>query len=88
MKRVVQTTEKRTVRRRLAHLEGQADAWGIGEWVTQTGHQLERLVPAIGSPRIPMTTNEIERVFRAFMRFYTGRGGVHSVLVFVTSLPH
>lgn len=79
MKRVVQTSDTRTVRRRLAHLVTQVESWGIGEWVTQTTSQLAHLLPAMGSPRIPTTTNEIERFFRAFMRFYKGRGGFHSV---------
>ena len=33
----------------------------------------------MGSVRLPSTTNAIERFFRTFQRFYTTRGGFHSV---------
>jgi transposase-like protein len=79
MKRVVQTSDKRTVQRRLAHLAERATSWGIGEWVAQAQQHLACLLPAIGSRRIPTTTNAMERFFRAFMRCSTTRGGFHSV---------
>jgi transposase-like protein len=79
MKQVVQTRDKRTVRRRLAQLAAQAGALGIEGWVTQTLEKLACLLPAIGSRVLPTTTNAIERFFRGFNRFYKGRCGFHSI---------
>jgi hypothetical protein len=79
MKRGVPTSEKRTVRRRLAPLADQADAGGIGAGVTQAQQPLAGLLPAVGSPVIPPTTNEIERFCRVFPRVYPTRGGFQSV---------
>jgi transposase-like protein len=81
MKRVVQTEDTRTVKRRLRRLEAD-DAkygWGIAGWIANTWKNLDRLVPALRRNRYPRTTNEIERFFRAFRRFYKTRGGFHSV---------
>jgi transposase-like protein len=82
MKRVVQTGDSRTVRRRLDRLTAQ-DAqhqWGLGDWLRLTRERLGRLIPALRQNPYPRTTNAIERFFRAFQRFYTTRGGFHSVL--------
>jgi len=80
MKNVFQTHDKRTVRRRLARLKGQAPALGITTWITQVEAKLPQLICSVGSVRLPSTTNAIERFFRTFQRFYTTRGGFHSVL--------
>ena len=80
MKKVFQTQDKRTVRRRLAKLKESSDALGIKEWVEQTESNLPKLLPSVGSVRIPTTTNAIERFFRAFNRFYKVRCGFFSVL--------
>src|SRR5215468_888618 len=80
MKRVFQTQDKRTVRRRLARLRGQAPELGITPWVSQVEEKLPALICSVGSARLPSTTNAIERFFRAFQRFYATRGGFHSVL--------
>lgn len=80
MKRVFQTRDKRTVKRRLAKLSAQAESLGITEWVSQTQHHLEHLLPQVGSQRLPSTTNAIERFFRAFNRFYKIRCGFFSVV--------
>jgi len=80
MKNVLQTHDKRTVRRRLARLKGQAPALGITTWITQVEAKLPQLICSVGSIRLPSTTNAIERFFRTFQRFYTTRGGFHSVL--------
>jgi transposase-like protein len=80
MKRLLQTRDKRTVRRRLAWLRDRAPAWGIIPWVTAVEAKLPRLICSVGSVRLPSTTNAIERFFRAFQRFYRTRGGFHSVL--------
>ena len=79
MKKVFQTTDKRTVRRRLGKLKESSESLGIQEWVEQTESNLSKLLPSVGSVRIP-TTNAIERFFRAFNRFYKVRCGFFSVL--------
>ena len=80
MKQVLQTRDKRTVRRRLARLREQAPELGITPWVTTVEEKLPRLICRVGSARLPSTTNAIERFFRAFERFYKTRKGFHSVL--------
>jgi len=79
MKQVLQTTDKRTVRRRLDKLEQQAQTWGIQGWIDHIRERLGELLPAIGSRRLPKTTNAIERFFCAFNRFYKVRRGFHSL---------
>jgi transposase-like protein len=79
LKKVFQTNDKRTVRRRLKKLKKQASELGIMGWVEQTIKNLPLLIPSVGSTRIPATTNAIERFFRAFNRFYKIRCGFHSV---------
>jgi len=79
MKQVLQTQDKRTVRRRLDKLRQQASSWGIVGWVEQTMARLGHLLPAVGSRFLPTTTNAIERFFRTFARFYKVRCGFHSV---------
>jgi len=79
MKKVFQTNDKRTVRRRLARLREQAPALGLTTWITHVEAKLPQLICSVGSVRLPSTTNAIERFFRAFQRFYTTRGGFHSV---------
>jgi transposase-like protein len=82
MKRVVQTCDPRTVRRRLARLltEDGAQECGLEKWVSQTHEKLDRLEPALRQNSYPRTTNGIERFFRAFQRFYKTRGGFHSFM--------
>jgi transposase-like protein len=80
MKKVLQTTDKRTARRRFARLKELADELGIREWADKTEANLPKLLPAVGSSRIPKTTNAIERFFRAFNRFYKVRCGFFSVI--------
>ena len=79
MKRLFQTHDKRTVRRRLARLKERAAAWGITPWVTSVEEKLPQLMGTVGSVRLPSTTNAIERFFRAFERFDKTRKGFHSV---------
>jgi len=74
LRRVLQTAEKRTVRRRLAQLGEQAESLGIGAWLQQTLAQLPPLGPAIGSRRLPRTINGIERFFRPLTRFSQSQG--------------
>jgi transposase-like protein len=80
MKRLFQTRDKRTVRRRLAWLRERAPEWGITPWVTAVEAKLPQLICSVGSARLPSTSNAVERFFRAFQRFYRTRGGFHSVL--------
>lgn len=79
MKRVFQTTDKRTVRRRLACLKDRAVEWGIEGWIALTEKQLPRLLPSVGSRRLPTTSNTIERFFGTYNRFAKLRRGLHSV---------
>ena len=80
MKNLVQTTDKRTVRRRLARLAEKAAELGLVPWITTVREKLPSLICSIGSVRLPATINALERFFRAFNRFYKTRGGFHSVL--------
>src|SRR5215468_407328 len=80
MKRLFQTHDKRTVRRRLARLKARAAAWGLTPWVSTVEAKLPQLICSAGSVRLPSTSNAVERFFRAFQRFYCTRGGFHSVL--------
>jgi transposase-like protein len=80
MKRLLQTHDKRTVRRRLAQLRERAPELGITPWLNRVEEKLPALLCSVGSSRLPSTTNAIERFFRAFERFYKTRQGFHSVL--------
>jgi transposase-like protein len=80
MKKVFQTSDKRTVKRRLARLKERAKEWEIGAWVESTKKLLPNLLPSIGSRRIPSTSNAIERFFGVFSRFAKVRRGFFSVL--------
>ncbi len=80
MKRVLQTNDKRTVRRRLQKLKESSQELGISEWVEQTEKKLLKLLPSVGSVCIPRTTNAIERFFRAFNQFYKKRCGFFTVI--------
>ena len=80
MKKVLQTEDKRTVKRRFGKLKESSDALGIKEWTDQTEANLPKLLPSVGSKRIPKTTNAIERFFRAFNRFYKVRCGFFTVI--------
>jgi transposase-like protein len=82
MKRVIQTQDVRTIKRRLKKLEAEdaTHKWGISSWIALTWKNLTALIPALRSNSYPKTTNAIERFFRAFQRFYKTRGGFHSVV--------
>ena len=80
MKRVLQTNDKRTVRRRLGKLKESSGELGISEWIDQTEEKLPKLLPSVGSVCIPRTTNAIERFFRAFNQFYKKRCGFFTVV--------
>jgi transposase-like protein len=59
MRKVFQTQDKRTVRRRLGKLKESSQELGISEWTQQTEANLPRLLPSVGSKRIPRTSNAI-----------------------------
>jgi len=80
MKRVLQTNDKRTVKRRLQKLKESSGELGICDWVEQTEQKLPKLLPSVGSVCIPRTTNAIERFFRAFNQFYKKRCGFFTVV--------
>ena len=80
MKKVLQTSDKRTVRRRFQKLKESSEELGIEEWVQQTESNLPKLLASVGSTVIPRTTNAIERFFRAFNRFYKVRCGFFTVI--------
>jgi transposase-like protein len=80
MKKVLQTHDKRTVRRRLEKLKETCQELDISEWIRRTQANLHKLLPSVGSKRIPKTTNAIERFFRAFNRFYKVRCGFFTVI--------
>jgi len=80
MKRVLQSNDKRTVRRRLKKLKESSQELGINDWVEQTEEKLPKLLPSVGSTCIPRTTNAIERFFRAFNQFYKKRCGFFSLV--------
>lgn len=79
LKKVLQTNDKRTVKRRLEKLEKDAQDLGIAGWIKNTLSKLTSLLPSVGSMMLPRTNNAIERFFRAFNRFYKTRCGFHSV---------
>jgi len=81
MKKVAQTRDPRTAIRRLQRLEKEDSekGWGIAPWITMVWNKLGRLIPAMRNNKYPRTTNEIERFFRSFQRFYKTRNGFHSV---------
>lgn len=80
MKKVLQTEDKRTVKRRFALLKKFAQKLGIEKWVLDTEEKLPKLLPSVGSKIIPKTNNAIERFFRAFNRFYKVRCGFFSII--------
>jgi hypothetical protein len=49
-------------------------------WVQGIEEKVPQLICSVGRVRLPATTNAVERVFRAFQRFYRTRGGFHSGL--------
>ncbi|MEW6619776.1 MAG: hypothetical protein AB1422_10650 [bacterium] len=80
LKEVLQTNDKRTVKRRFEKLRGMAEIMGIQRWVSNMEEALPKLLPAIGSKKFPKTNNAIERFFRDFNQFYKRRCGFFSVM--------
>ncbi len=80
MKKVLQTNDKRTTKRRIEKLYLTGLALNIADWVKETISVLPKLLPAIGSRWIPKTSNAIERFFRAFNRFYKMHKNFFSII--------
>ncbi|MBU1614367.1 hypothetical protein KJ693_03545, partial [bacterium] len=80
LKKILQTGDKRTVKRRFERLKAIAEILGIQEWINYNEKILPKLLLAIGSKKFPKTTNAIERFFRNFNQFYKGRRGFFSVV--------
>ena len=78
LKNVLQTTDKRTVKRRFEKLKANEEILEVGKWVDNTEKVLPKLLPAIGSKKFPKTNNAIERFFRNFNQFYKKRCGFSS----------
>ena len=79
LKNVLQTNDKRTVKRRLEKLKTKGETLGVGKRVDDTEKELPKLLPAIGSKKFPKTNNAIERFYRNFNQFYKRKCGFFSV---------
>lgn len=79
MRLIFQTSDKRTVLRRIKRLKVKAEEFGILNWVKTLENNLEKLISSIGSKKIPLTSNAIERFFRVFNRFYKTRSGFSTI---------
>lgn len=73
------TPSKRTVRRRLGKLEGEAHHGPAHAVVARLVAKLPQLLPAVGSTWRPTTANAAERFLGAFERFYRAKGPFQSV---------
>jgi len=80
LKNVLQTNDKRTVKRRLEKLKAKEETSEVGKWVDNTEKELPKLLPAIGSKKFPKTNNAVERFFRSFNQFYKRRCGFFSCI--------
>ncbi|MEW6621336.1 MAG: hypothetical protein AB1422_18730 [bacterium] len=79
LKKVLQTNDKRTAKRRFGRLKENGKELGIQGWIENTEKILPKFLPAIGSKKFPKTNNVIERFFRDFNQFYKKRCGFFSV---------
>ena len=74
LKGLFRTPSKRTVRRRLSKLEGEAHNGPAQAVVARLLAKLPQLLPAVGSTWRPTTSNAAERFLGAFDRFYRLKG--------------
>ena len=72
--RLFHTPSKRTVRRRLATLQAEAQGGPAQAVMARLLAKLPQLLPAVGSTWRPTTSNAVERFFGAFDRFYRLKG--------------
>jgi transposase-like protein len=79
LKGLFRTPSKRTVRRRLSKLEGEAHNGPAQAVVARLLAKLPQLLPAVGSTWRPTTSNAAERFLGAFDRFYRLKGPFQSV---------
>ena len=78
MKRVFQTKDPRTMRKRFKKLkkENIKKELGIDRWINNVSETIDLLIPAAsGQNSYPSTNNPVESLFREFSRFYNNRGG-------------
>jgi transposase-like protein len=74
IKKLFHTPSKRTVKRRLARHQAQAEGTPAAGVFTRFAAKLPQLLPAVGSTFRPSTTNAAERFLGAFDRFYQLKG--------------
>ncbi len=79
LKGLFRTPSKRTVRRRLDKLQGEAQNGPAQAVVARLLAKLPQLLPAVGSTWRPTTSNAAERFLGAFDRFYLAKGPFQSV---------
>lgn len=73
-RKVFQSSDKRTVMRRVARLGLLLEGVGAGEVLARFLSKLPRVLPAVGSTWRPSTANGVERFFGALDRFYRIKG--------------
>ena len=78
LKQLFQTPSKRTVRRRMAKLQAQAQGSPAEGVLARLAAKLPRLLPAVGSTFRPSTSNAAERFLGAFERFARAKGPFQS----------
>ena len=78
LKGLFQTPSKRTVRRRMAKLQRQAQGSSAEGVMARLAAKLPRLLPAVGSTFRPSTSNAAERFLGAFERFARAKGPFQS----------
>ena len=78
LKQLFHTPSKRTVRRRMAKLQRQAQGSSAEGVMARLAAKLPRLLPAVGSTFRPSTSNAAERFLGAFERFARAKGPFQS----------
>jgi len=78
LKQLFHTPSKRTVRRRMANLQAQAEDSPAEGVIARLAAKLPRLLPAVGSNFRPSTSNAAERFLGAFQRFARAKGPFQS----------
>jgi transposase-like protein len=73
-RKLFQTSDKRTVHRRVARLGLLLEGLGAGEVWVRFLSKLPKVLPAVGSTWRPSTANGVERFFGALDRFYRIKG--------------
>jgi transposase-like protein len=79
LKALLHTPSKRTVHRRLAKLQAEAQGGPAQAIIGRLCAKLPKLLPAVGSTWRPTTSNAAERFLGAFERFYRCKGPFQNV---------